>query len=73
VFQIDDYASVKRGSVEIHLWQCNYKYIAENTACRVSVRYIEPLYEEYKASWVIHPNGSLETKPWGTKEFTILT
>jgi hypothetical protein len=36
------------------------------------VRYIEPLYEEYKASWVIHPNGLLETKPWGTKEFTIL-
>ena len=27
------------------------------------------LYEEYQAKGVIHPNGRLDEKLWGTKEF----
>ncbi len=29
-------------------------------------------HEEYQAQGVIHPNGPLDTKPWGTKEFGVL-
>jgi hypothetical protein len=72
MFVLDDYAGVARGPVEIHLWRCEDKYIAENTACRVNVEGIEALYEEYRPRGVIHPNGVLETKPWGLKEFTVL-
>ena len=61
-----------RGDVEIHLWRCPDKYIAENTACRINVEGIEALYKEYQPQGVIHPNGVLETKSWGMKEFTIL-
>jgi Glyoxalase/Bleomycin resistance protein/Dioxygenase superfamily len=71
-FMLDDYAGVARGLVEIHLWRCADRYIAENTACRVDVEGIEALYEEYRLRGVIHPNGALETTPWGAKEFTIL-
>jgi hypothetical protein len=28
-------------------------------------------YDEYRPKGVIHPNGALETKPWGAKEFTV--
>jgi uncharacterized glyoxalase superfamily protein PhnB len=72
VFLYDGGAVIMRDAVEIHLWQCDDKYIAENTACRVNVEGIEALYEEMRAQGAVHPNGRLETKPWGLKEFTVL-
>lgn len=72
LFDYGDYAAVKRDTVEIHLWECHDKHIAENTACRVSVDDIETLYMEYERAGVIHPNGMLEEKPWGVKEFVAL-
>ena len=71
-FEMDDYAAVGRGSVEIHLWQCDDKYIAENTACRINVEGIDVLYQEYEVKGIVHPHGKLVTTPWGTKEFTVL-
>ncbi len=72
LFQADDYAGVRRGAVEIHLWLCDDKNIPEKTACRVEVENIEPLYAEYQGAGVIHPHSSLQVTPWGTQEFTIL-
>ena len=72
LFDYGDYAAVKRDDVEIHLWECHDKTIAENTACRIKVEGIETLYAEYRQAGVIHPNGALETKPWGMKEFFAL-
>jgi catechol 2,3-dioxygenase-like lactoylglutathione lyase family enzyme len=71
-FQSEDYAGLSRGSVQIHVWLCNDRQIAENSSCRINVRGIEHLYQEYQAQNVIHPNGSSTTKPWGLKEFTVL-
>lgn len=71
-FKFDDYAGLIRGSVEIHLWLCGNPKIPENTSCRINVSNIEQLYEEYQQANVIHPNGRLEHKPWGLKEFVIL-
>jgi uncharacterized glyoxalase superfamily protein PhnB len=72
LFQAEDYAGVRRGEVEIHLWLCDDKNIPEKTACRVQVENIEPLYAEYQGAGVIHPRSSLQETPWGTREFTIL-
>lgn len=72
LFDYGDYAGVLRDNFEIHLWECKDKYLAENTACRVEVDDIEKIYTEYKTTGVIHPNGDLEEKPWGLKEFVIL-
>jgi hypothetical protein len=41
-------------------------------AFRIQMEDIENLYTEYQAQNVIHPNGSLEVKPWGKKEFSII-
>lgn len=68
----EDYAGVIRDNCVIHFWKCDDKKIAENTSCRVQTNDIDTLYEEYTACDVIHPNGKLEEKPWGYKEFAIL-
>lgn len=68
----DGYAGVTRDDFELHFWKCEDKNIAENTSCRVELEEIDSLYRELDDSGVIHPNGKLEQKPWGYKEFAIL-
>lgn len=68
----DHYGIVQRDNVAIHFWACSDRSIAENTSCRIGVTDINSLYEEYQAQGVIHPNGSLMEKNWGTREFSIL-
>jgi hypothetical protein len=65
-------AIVTRDAVEIVLCRNDDRYVAEQTGFRIHVQHIEPLYTEYQAQGVIHPNGQLTTKPWGTQEFAIL-
>ncbi len=72
LFDYSNYASVERDGLEIHLWECHDPSIAENTAFRLGVDDIETLYAEFSAAGVVHPNGALEEKPWGGREFVIL-
>jgi hypothetical protein len=65
-------AIVTRDAVEIFLCRNDDRYVAEQTSIRIHVHHIEPLYAEYQAQGVIHPNGQLTMKPWGTQEFAIL-
>lgn len=69
-----DYLIVSRDAVEIHFFlfpdlvrEENYGqvYIRTNT--------IDGLYESLIQNKTnIHPNGHLQTKPWGQKEFSLL-
>ena len=68
----EGYGIVHRDEITIHFWHCDNKIHPENTSCYVDVVDIDTLYEEYKAAGVIHPNGALENKPWGMREFVIL-
>jgi catechol 2,3-dioxygenase-like lactoylglutathione lyase family enzyme len=63
---------VSRDNVQIHLWPCAEKHIAENTSCRVYVSGVDALFSELEAQGVVHPNAPLETKPWGSREFGVL-
>jgi catechol 2,3-dioxygenase-like lactoylglutathione lyase family enzyme len=67
-----DYGIVERDGVQIHFWLCDDARIPTETACRVTVEGIEQLFEEYSDKGVIHPNGSLEFKPWEVWEFSVL-
>lgn len=70
----EDYLMMQRDQIQIHFFKFkdldpkeNYGqvYIRTNT--------IEQLYQSFLDNNVtIHPNGPLETKPWGQKEFSIL-
>ena len=67
-----DYGIVERDGVQIHFWLCQDPRIPKETACRISVEGIEQLFQAYSGKGVIHPNGSLEVKPWGVSEFSVL-
>jgi len=47
-------------------------FLGQAPSFRIHVQHVEQLYAEYQAQGVIHPNGQLATKPWGTQEFAIL-
>jgi catechol 2,3-dioxygenase-like lactoylglutathione lyase family enzyme len=72
VWHDDEYGIVSRDSVQLHLWKCADKTIAENTGCRIHVTNIQALYDEYLPQQIIHPNAPLSVKPWGACEFAIL-
>jgi catechol 2,3-dioxygenase-like lactoylglutathione lyase family enzyme len=47
-------------------------FIAGTASCRIAVEGVDALHEECSAAGIVHPNGSLAQKPWGSREFTIL-
>lgn len=67
-------AIVKRNNAEIFLVKSDYHDLAKEISLRLQVTGIEQLYQELesKERKIIHPNGKLETKPWGPKEFTVI-
>jgi uncharacterized glyoxalase superfamily protein PhnB len=45
----------------------------EQTMVRLAVTGIEDLYAEYQSrGGKVHPNGPLQRKPWGAKEFAAI-
>ncbi|EPD49409.1 hypothetical protein HMPREF1210_03308 [Paenisporosarcina sp. HGH0030] len=71
-FTPNGYGGVYRGNIEILFYQTDDTHLGEWTSFRILVDAIESLYREYEKQQVIHQNGSLEAKPWGTKEFSII-
>ncbi|MCB9895242.1 MAG: VOC family protein [Planctomycetes bacterium] len=75
-FQMDGYAGLKRDNVELHFTAVPAdvaKVVAEQTMCRFNVKDVDGLYNEYqKHDGVIHPNGAIADKPWGSREFAVL-
>jgi uncharacterized glyoxalase superfamily protein PhnB len=71
------YVGIKRGDAWLHIAGMDDKGLARTvgnqTMVRVVVTGIESLYEEFqKRGGKVHPNGPLQTKPWGTKEFVAI-
>lgn len=70
----DGYLMVEKEGIEIHFFEFKELDPAENYG-QVYIRTndIDRLYQSLLDSRVsIHPNGHLETKPWGQKEFSLL-
>ncbi|OKH37041.1 bleomycin resistance family protein [[Phormidium ambiguum] IAM M-71] len=67
-------AIVKRDNAEIFLVKSDYHDLAKEISLRLKVTGIEQLYQELESKHreIIQPNGKLETKPWGPKEFTVI-
>jgi len=68
------YAGIRNGDAYRHIAGMDDKELArkvgDQTMVRLSVSGIEALYSEFqKRGGKVHPNGPLQTKPWGTKEF----
>ncbi len=70
----DDYLLIKKDDIEIHFFEFKNLDPKENFG-QVYIRTtdIDKLYQTLLDNKIsIHPNGHLETKPWGQKEFALL-
>ena len=67
-----EYGVARRDSVSVHFWLCSDPRTPTETGCRISVEGIDELFATYSSLGIIHPNGQLESKPWGSREFSIL-
>lgn len=70
----EGYLMVKKEAIEIHFFEFKELNPKENYG-QVYIRTndIDTLYQavlDHKTQ--IHPNGTLQTKPWGQKEFALL-
>ena len=71
------YAVLERDGAHIHLAAITDGAVARNvgdqTMVRFSVGNIDGLYAEYRRNGgTVHPNGALQNKPWGTREFAAI-
>jgi len=67
-----EYGVARRDSVSIHFWLCSDARTPRETGCRISVEGIDELFSSFSKLGIVHPNGQLESKPWGSREFSIL-
>jgi catechol 2,3-dioxygenase-like lactoylglutathione lyase family enzyme len=66
------YGIVGRGEAWIHFWgPSGIAPEKSDTMFRVGVRGIDSLYEHCQGEWIVHPNGLLEEKSWGFREFSV--
>jgi hypothetical protein len=70
-FESSSYGVAERDNVAIHFWLCSDPRTPTETGCRIAVEGIDELFEAYAQLNVVHPNGGLEQKPWGLREFSI--
>lgn len=70
----EGYLMVKKDTVEIHFFEFKELNPKENYA-QVYIRTndIDNLYQSISDHRIeVHPNGTLQTRPWGQKEFALL-
>lgn len=70
----DHYLMVEKENVQLHFFEFKDLNTEENYG-QVYIRTndIDGLYQSLLDNNVaIHPNGSLETKPWGQREFSLI-
>lgn len=66
----DEYAIVERDGVEVHLWGCADRHVAENTACYLRVTDAAALHAEFAAAGAaVLRRPTVE--PYGVLEFAI--
>ena len=69
-----DYLIVQKDGIEIHFFEFKEIDTKENySGVYIRTDNIDHLYQSLLDNGVsIHPNGPLETKPWGQREFALL-
>jgi uncharacterized glyoxalase superfamily protein PhnB len=65
-------AIVSRDGVTLHLFASQDQHLANWTSLRIDVECIDTLYKRCNESDCVHPNGQLGSRPWGTREFSII-
>jgi uncharacterized glyoxalase superfamily protein PhnB len=66
------FAILGRKGVKLHLFDNQDKHLADRTSLRIVVERIDTLYGRCQENGCVHPNGLLGSRPWGTREFSII-
>jgi hypothetical protein len=56
----------------LHLFASQDKHLADWTSLRIEVEGLDALYARCFDAGCVHPNGGLGSRPWGTREFSII-
>ena len=74
IADFDGYLMVERDAVQLHFFEFKALNPKENYGqVYIRTNTIDELYNTFLGNNVqIHPNGKLENKPWGQKEFSLL-
>lgn len=67
-----EYGGFENTQPALHFYLCHEPSIPENYMLRLAVQDIETLYARCQTAGIVHPNGPLENKPWGYREFSVL-
>jgi uncharacterized glyoxalase superfamily protein PhnB len=67
-----EYGGLSRDGLRLHFYHEPSSQIGQNYAFRLQVDEADLWYVGCEAAGIVHPNGKLEDKPWGTREFTVL-
>lgn len=72
-----NYAGIARGAASLHIAGIGdavlAKTVGDQTMVRIVVENVDAMYAEYQQrGGKVHPNGPLQTKPWGTREFAAI-
>ena len=71
------YAGIRRDGADLHLAAITdpigARTVGDQTMLRFSVDDVDALYAEYQQrGGKVHPNGALQVKPWGIREFSAI-
>ena len=66
------FAIVGCGGARLHLFASQDKHLADWTSLRIEVEGIDALYARCGEAGCVHPNGLLGSRPWGTREFSVI-
>lgn len=64
----EPYAILARAAMELHLFGCPDRHVAENTSCYIRLDALDALHAEFTARG-IQPLSPMEVQPWGMREF----
>ena len=73
-FDFQGYLMIQKDNIEIHFFEFKDLDPKENYGqVYIRTNNINELYQQFiNQKTEIHPNGSLDIKPWGQKEFSLL-
>ena len=66
------FAIVGSDGAKLHLFASQDKHLADWTSLRIEVDGIDALHTRCQEAGCVHPNGPLGSRPWGTREFSII-
>jgi uncharacterized glyoxalase superfamily protein PhnB len=66
------FAIVGSEGARLHLFASQDKHLADWTSLRIEVEGLDALHARCFDAGCLHPNGELGSRPWGTREFSII-